>query len=212
MRLATAIPERNILLVSDKDLEAEVQMPNFDHLQFPNLSLDKQTHLKNLLVEFHDIFSVGDLSGYTSVVKHSIPTTGMPIHQPLRHVPEALKETIESEVTRMLEQSVIRPSASPWSSPVVMVRKNDGSWRFCVDYRKLNSVTHRDAYPLPRIDATLDLLSGCKYFTTLNLASGYWQVALEESDKEKTAFSTPQGYFEFNVMPDYIMPLPPSRG
>ena len=82
-----------------------------------------------------------------------------------------------------------------------MVRKNDGSWRFCVDYRKLNSVTHRDAYPLPRIDATLDSLSGCKYFTTLDLASGYWQVALEESDKEKTAFSTPQGHFEFNVMP-----------
>ena len=201
MKLATAIPERNILLVSDEELEAEVQMPNFDHLQFPNLSLDEQTELKNLLVEFHDVFSIGGLSGCTSVVKHSIPTTGMPIHQPLRRVPEALKEAIESEVTRMLEQSVIRPSTSPWSSPVVMVRKNDGSWRFCVDYRKLNSVTHRDAYPLPRIDATLDSLSGCKYFTTLDLASGYWQVALEESDKEKTAFSTPQGHFEFNVMP-----------
>ena len=112
----------------------------------------------------------------------------MPIRQPLRRVPEALKETIESEVTRMLEQSVITPSTSPWSSPVVMVRKNDGSWRFCVDYRKLNLVTHRDAYPLPRIDATLDSLSGCKYFTTLDLASGYWQVALEELDKGRLLF------------------------
>ena len=83
---------------------------------------------------------------------------------------------------------------------VIPHRKNDGSWCFCVDCHKLNSITYHDAYPLPRIDATLDSLVGCKYFTTLDLASGYWQVALEESDKEKTAFSTSQGHYEFNVM------------
>lgn len=81
-----------------------------------------------------------------------------------------------------------------------MVRKKDNSWRFCVDYRKLNNVTHRDAYPLPRIDTTLDALSGSSLFSTLDLASGYWQVEVADSDKEKTAFSTPQGHFEFNVM------------
>ena len=69
-----------------------------------------------------------------------------------------------------------------------------------MDYRKLNSVTHQDAYPLPRIDSTLDSLAGAAYFTTLDLASGYWQVEVEEQDKEKTAFSTPKGHFEFNVM------------
>ena len=101
----------------------------------------------------------------------------------------------------MLNQGVIRPSNSPWASPVVLVRKKDGTWRFCIDFRKLNSVTHRDAYPLPRIDATLDSLAGAKFFSTLDLASGYWQVELEEEDKEKTAFTTPHGLFEFNVMP-----------
>ena len=89
-----------------------------------------------------------------------------------------------------MQDGVIRPSTSPWSSPIVMVRKKDGAWRFCIDFRKLNDVTHKDAYPLPRIDETLESLSGSTLFTTLDLASGYWQVELEEADKEKTAFST----------------------
>jgi len=116
-------------------------------------------------------------------------------------LPEALKETVQTEVQHMLENNIIRPSTSPWSYPEVMVRKKDGTWRFCIDYRKLNLATYRDAYPLPRIDATLDSLAGCRYFTTLDLATVYWQVAVEESDKEKTAFSTMNGHFEFNVLP-----------
>ena len=87
------------------------------------------------------------------------------------------------------------------SSPIMMVWKKDGSLHFCIDYHKLNSVTHHDAYPLPRIDSILDSLTGSTYFTALDLASGYWQVEVEEQDKEKTAFSTPKGHFEFNVMP-----------
>ena len=100
----------------------------------------------------------------------------------------------------MTKQGVIRLSNSPWSSPIVMVRKKDGFWRFCIDYHKLNAMTHKDAYPLPRIE-TLESLAGAQYFTTLDLASGYWQVEVEEAHKEKTAFATPFGHFEFNVMP-----------
>eukprot|EP00731_Ephydatia_muelleri_P033855 Em0040g5a len=114
---------------------------------------------------------------------------------------ESLKGDMNEEVRKMLSRGVIRPSSSPWSSPVVMVRKKNGSWRFCIDYRKLNAVTHQDAYPLPRIDATLESLAGSTLFTTLDLASGYWQVEIKEDDKEKTAFSTEKGHFEFNVMP-----------
>ena len=113
----------------------------------------------------------------------------------------ALRDTVKEEVTKMLQQGVVRPSTSPWSSPVVMVKKKDSTWRFCVDYRKLNAVTHQDAYPLPRVDETLESLAGSVYFTTLDLAAGYWQVEIEEGSKEKTAFSTTGGHYEFNVMP-----------
>ena len=74
-------------------------------------------------------------------------------------MPMILKDTIDKEVTKMLQQGIVQPSTSPWSSPVVMVKKRDGTWRFCIDYRKLNAVTHQDAYPLPRIDETLDSLA-----------------------------------------------------
>ena len=88
----------------------------------------------------------------------------------------------------MLEAGVICPSSSPLSSPLVLVKKKDGTWRFCIDFRKVNAVTHRDAYPLPRIDETLDSLAKASLFSTLDLASGYWQVELEEAAREKTAF------------------------
>ena len=101
----------------------------------------------------------------------------------------------------MLEKGVIQPSDSPWSSPIVLAKKKDGSVRFCIDYRKVNAITRKDAYPLPRIDETLDTLAGSKLYTTLDLKTGYWQVEVENEDRAKTAFSTPDGLYEFKVMP-----------
>ena len=101
----------------------------------------------------------------------------------------------------MRSQGVIEPSQSPWSSPVVLVQKKDGSKRFCVDYRKLNEVTKRDCYPLPRVDTTLDAINGSSWFSTLDLKSGYWQVKMAENDKEKTAFTAGEGLLQFTAMP-----------
>jgi hypothetical protein len=89
----------------------------------------------------------------------------------------------------------------PWAAPIVLVRKKDGSTRFCVDYRKLNNVTRKDSYPLPRIDDTLEALSGATWFSSLDLKSGYWQVGVHPEDREKTAFTTGRGLWQFRVMP-----------
>ncbi|CAK1599542.1 unnamed protein product [Parnassius mnemosyne] len=100
----------------------------------------------------------------------------------------------------MVKDGVIEASSSPWCSSVLLVKKKDGSMRFCVDYRRLNDVTKRDSYPLPRIDDTLDMLTGVKWFSTLDLKSGYCQVEIDPRDKEKTAFSTGKGLWQFKVM------------
>lgn len=108
---------------------------------------------------------------------------------------------IDEQVSDMLTRNVIRPSTSPWASPVVLVTKKDGSIRFCVDYRRLNKITRKDVYPLPRIDDALDCLQGAEFFSSLDLRSGYWQVPMADADRSKTAFVTPDGLYEFNVMP-----------
>ena len=101
----------------------------------------------------------------------------------------------------MLTEGQIEPSDSPWASPVVLVTKKDGSTRFCVDYRRLNSLTVKDAYPLPRIDDSLRLLGNQQWFSTMDLASRYWQVAMSPEAKRKAAFVTNEGLFQFRVMP-----------
>ena len=101
----------------------------------------------------------------------------------------------------MQRNNVIQPSHSPWASPIVLVRKKDNTLRFCVDYRALNEVTKPDKFPIPRIDDLLDQLGKARYFSTLDLAAGYWQIQVDKTSQEKTAFVTHQGLFEFRVMP-----------
>jgi len=130
------------------------------------------------------------------IVKESSPIKQVP-----RRIPFRMREEVNGIIEDMRKQGVIEESQSPWVSPAVLVRKKDGTIRFCVDYRKLNAVTKKDSYPLPRIDDILDQLSGNSWFSTLDLKSGYWQVKINLKDKEKTAFSVGNGLWQFTVMP-----------
>ena len=153
--------------------------------------------------EYSDIFALTDQElGCTNVVRHSIDTGN---HRPIKQQPYrtaiARRDTIRQMVDQMQSQGIVRPSHSPWASPVVLVPKKDGSLRFCVDYRKLNSITQRDVFPLPRVDDILDTLHGTKFFTSLDLASGYWQIELDSEACVKSAFTTYNGLYEFVRMP-----------
>ena len=167
------------------------------------LTPDQLHQLQDLLWEFHDIFLYGSKSlKQTDKVQHHIKTGDHPpiSSQPYRVGPTAGKQ-IEDHIKKMLDQNVIRPSTSPWSFPVVMAPKKDGTLRFCVDFRKLNKITVKDVYPLPRIDDTLDALAGLKFVSVLDAAMGYWQVPVAEEDRAKTAFTTKFGLFEFVSCP-----------
>ena len=167
------------------------------------LNDDEAEQLTDLLLEYSDIFAVNDADlGRTGIIKHKINTgSAAPIRQHPRRLPTWQQTEADKQVGEMLEKGINEPSASPWSSPVVLVRKKDGTMRFCIDYRKLNDVTTKDAYPIPRIDDTIQSLAGAKWFSTLDLASGYWQVELDEEAKEKSAFSTRAGLYQWRVMP-----------
>ena len=168
-----------------------------------HLSPLQQQQLNNLFKKFSNVFSQGeDDLGCTPLLEHTIETHGPPLCQPYRRQNPAVRREEMAQVQQMLASDVIRPSNSPWASPVVMVKKKDGSLRFCVDFRQLNAATVKDAHPLPRIDDLLDALHGARWFSTLDLKSGYWQVPIMERDKEKTAFRASSGQlYEFNQVP-----------
>ena len=168
-----------------------------------NLSSDQLSRAKQVLNKWSDIFSSSSTDlGRTNLVQYEIKLTDdTPFKDPYRRIPPSMYEEVRLHLKEMLEADAIRPSQSPYSSNVVLVRKKDGSLRFCIDFRKLNSRTVRDAYTLPPIDDTIDTLIGSKYFLKLDLRSGYWQVEVKEEDKYKTAFTVGNiGFFECNRM------------
>ena len=167
------------------------------------LSEQQKGQVKDLLLKHSDAFATADGKvGSTDLVRHTIDTgNASPIKTPYRPPAFAKRAIIDENLDQMLENGVIEPSNSPWSSPVVLANKKDGSARFCIDLRRLNNITKKDAYPLPNINDCLGSLSGAQWFATLDMASGYWQVDLDESAKEKTAFATHRGLYQFRKMP-----------
>ena len=163
----------------------------------------EQQQLQELLRQYAHVFAQDDQDlGYTDAVQHQIPTKDdVPVAQPYRSIPPNQLQEVKDHIRGLLRSGVITESHSPYAAPVVLVRKRDGSLRLCVDYRRLNMKTIGDAYPLPRIQETFDSLVGAQYFTTLDLASGYHQIAMDPRDQAKTAFTTPFGLYEYTRMP-----------
>lgn len=179
------------------------ELKTFVERSCQDVTQEEAKQVRDCIARYQDIFETATNSrGRTNIVQHKIDTgDAKPIRQAPRRLPIAKRGEAAQIIKDMEAEGVIEPSNSPWTSPVVLVKKKDGSSRFCVDYRLLNNITKKDSYPLPRIDDTLDTLGGCRLFSTLDLKSGYWQVGMAPEDKEKTAFSIGTGLWQFTVMP-----------
>ncbi|XP_065416479.1 uncharacterized protein LOC135974099 [Chrysemys picta bellii] len=198
--------DREGLLINPCPPEPELgpHVPSTDDPPAPQLGqslTEEQCKQTNCLLQtFKRTFTA--IPGYTSLVKHSIRTEpGKVVRETTRPLPYRMREAVEEEVRAMLALGVIEPSQSEWRSPVVLVPKPDGTRRFCIDFRRVNAISHFDAYPMPRVDELLGRLGEAQYITTLDLSKGYWQIPLEETSKEKTAFATPTGLYQFTRMP-----------
>ena len=164
------------------------------------LNKEQIKRVQQLLEEFSDIFS--NVPDRTNAVVHNIVTgQASPIRSSPYRIPQSLLKAVNEELDEMLAMGKVRPSASPWASPVVIVPKPDGTIRFCIDYRKLNSVTKIDAYPIPRTEEMPEKIARAKFISKIDLTKGYWQIPLDERTIPKSAFITPRGLFEFVVMP-----------
>ena len=206
-------PRTNICQISEVDIVEDLSSKqNFQHeksceneskvkIDRSNLSENQLEKVQELLHNFDHIFSKGPTDiGCTNLLKHKIVLEDeTPFKQPYRRIPPGLYDEVRQHIKEMLEADVIRESESPFSSNIVLVRKKDGSLRFCIDWRQLNAKTKKDAYKLPRFDDIVDSLTGAVYFSKLDLRAGYWNVELEESSKQYTAFNCGNlGFYEMN--------------
>ena len=169
---------------------------------FPGTEEERQ-EARRIFEEYADVFShKGKELGCTQTVQHRISTEDdIPVNQRHRQIPPNQFDEVKEHLQELLNRGIIQPSQSDYASPIVLVRKKSGALRLCVDYRRLNAKTRRDAYPLPRIEESLDALGGAWYFSTIDLASAYNQVEVHPADRHKTAFTTPMGLFEYHRMP-----------
>ena len=204
-------------LDDETQLKVPAPSPNREELELPehvnvlflqtvediDLLDDTVQGLKSLLYNHRDTFasSSSDL-GYCPLVEHDIDTgDSRPIKQSTRRPPIAAREAEDEILDEMLETGVIEPFNSSWASPVCLVKNKDGTFRFCIDYRRVNALSKKDAYPIPDIQDALDNLRGSRYFATIDLLSGYWQLGMTDRANERSAFCTRRGLFQFTRMP-----------
>ena len=188
-----SIPDRKSKLLKELKLEGLNSWP-----------VEKAAAAKELLEEYHDIFALEPFElGCTSQIEHEIHLTDpVPFKERFRKIPPGMMDEVRKSLREMVETGAIRPSNSPWCNAVVLVRKKDGSLRFCVDFRRLNAKTVKNSHPLPRITTVLEKLQGAGHYSALDLKWGFWQVKMAEWAKKYTAFTVGHlGFWEFNRMP-----------
>ena len=209
MRLCAAILETDEMEEeSDLCLLSSTSESTWKDVKFGDTLTEQQLlEAKTLVKEFEDIFT--DKPGITNLVEHTIHlTTSEPIRAKAYSVPHALKEQVDSELKMMLQTGIIEPSEAPYASPMVTVRKPDGSVRICVDYRRLNKVSVFDPEPVPTAEDIFAKVKDDVIFSKFDLSKGYWQIPVRESDKDVTTFITHDGLYRFNVMPFGMMTAP----
>jgi len=168
-----------------------------------DLPENMEPELVMLLHNYRSTFNVPTELPPSRTHNHAIPLIkdSKPVKvRPYRY-PHSQKHQIETMVQEMLAACIITPSMSPFSSPIILVKKKDGTWRFCTDYNALNAITIKDNFPIPTVDELIDELYGSNYFSKLDLRSGYHQLLVAEDDRHKTVFRTHQGHYEWLVMP-----------
>ena len=193
----TAITEHEPSVTLDEMLEDD----SLENLVIgQHLDREQRQEIRKLCHEFADVLT--SKPGKTSMILHTIRTSSeRPICQKPYRIPHAMRSEVKNAIDDMLAQDIIEPSSSPWSAPIVPIRKKDGTLRICVDYRKLNQITYFDAYPTPRMDELFEKLGQANFLSRLDMTKGYWQIPLAEETREKSAFVTPFGQFHFRVMP-----------
>src|SRR5438445_8177084 len=196
--------KEKIKLTKDEEFEQNFKIGKVEE--------EQENEIRRLIEKYKEICAISSTKlGKTNVVKHKINTGDHePIAQKQFRADKKRRTIIKEEVDKMLKDGIIKKSEGPWSSPVVIVTKKDGSARFCIDYRKVNNITITDAHPLPRIDDLLEQFREANWFSSIDLASGYWQIEMDEKDIVKTAFTCHLGLFEFTVMPFGLKNAPPT--
>ena len=165
-----------------------------------HLSVEEQVEMEQLLLSFTKVF--GDMPSRTNCCCHDVDVgESTPVKQhPYRMNPINL-EQMRKEIDYMMQNHIIEPSSSEWSSSSILVPKPDGTLRFCTDFRKLNSLTKTDLFPLPRIEDCIDRIGSAQYVSKFDLLKGYWQIPLTDRAKRLSAFATPDGLYQYCVMP-----------
>ena len=181
----------------------QLQFPEEPKDNWVDFQVDLNLELALLLHQYRYVFAEPSSLAPDRSHNHQIPL--LPGTQPVKvrpyRYPHSHKEHIETMIAAMLKERIISPSNNPFSSSILLVRKKDGTWRFCTDYRALNTITVKDSFPIPTVDELLDELCGAQYFSKLDLRFGYHQILVAPEDRFKTAFRTHQGHYEWLVMP-----------